>query len=68
VSGPLPHWWCFTKTILRSAFITQLLFFFDMIAICRYTFIFFLKNPAAFKVPILKNFRLSEKLKFILVT
>ena len=46
--GPLPQWFCFLKTILRSAYVTQTFLFFDTIALTRYLFIFWLKNPAAF--------------------
>ena len=46
--GPLPQWFCFLKTILRSAYVTQTFLLFDIIALTQYLFIFWLKNPAAF--------------------
>ena len=46
--GPLPEWFCFLKTILRNAYVTQVFLYFDTIALTRYLFIFWLKNPAAF--------------------
>jgi hypothetical protein len=49
VVGPLPKFFCFSKTIIRSAYITQALLYFDFIAITRYLFIFWLKNPAVFQ-------------------
>jgi len=49
VVGPLPKFFCFSKTIIRSAYITQALLYFDSIAITRYLFIFWLKNPAVFQ-------------------
>ena len=47
--GPLPELYCSLKSILRAAYITQVFLFFDGIACMRYIFIFFLKNPAAFR-------------------
>ena len=46
--GPLPEWFCFLKTLLRNAYVTQVFLYFDTIALTRYLFIFWLKNPAAF--------------------
>ena len=47
--GPLPELYCSLKSILRLAYVTQVFLFFDGIACMRYIFIFFLKNPAAFR-------------------
>ena len=49
VFGPFPEWYCFIKSILRAAYITQLLLYLDCMAVTRYLFIFWLKNPAAFQ-------------------
>ena len=46
--GPLPKWFCFLKTTLRSAYATQYFLYFNANALTRYLFIFWLKNPAAF--------------------
>ena len=47
--GPLPHFFCFFKTIIRSCFVTQLFLYIDAISVIKYIFIFWLKNPAAFR-------------------
>ena len=47
--GPLPHFFCFFKTIIRSCFVTQLFLYIDAISVINYIFIFWLKNPAAFR-------------------
>ena len=47
--GPLPKWFCLMKTTIRSAYMTQIFLYFDAVALTRYLFIFWLKNPAAFK-------------------
>ena len=49
IIGPFPKWYCFIKSILRGAYITQLLLYLDCMALTRYLFIFWLKNPAAFQ-------------------
>ena len=46
--GPLPKWFCFMKTTVRSAYMTQIFLSFDTVALSKYLFIFWLKNPAAF--------------------
>ena len=47
--GPLPELYCSLEYILRGAYVSQVFLFFDSIACMRYIFIFFLKNPAAFR-------------------
>ena len=47
--GPLPKWFCCLQTFVRNAYITQTVLYIDAIALTRYTFIFWLKNPAAFQ-------------------
>jgi hypothetical protein len=49
VYGPLSVNFCFLKTTVRSAYLTQMFLYFDVIALTRYLFIFWLKNPAAFQ-------------------
>ena len=49
IFGPAPQIFCFAKTIIRSAYVTQTFLYFDAIALTRYIFIFWLKNPAAFR-------------------
>ena len=46
--GPMPEVFCFWKTLFRAAYITQIYLYSNTIAITRYLFIFWLKNPAAF--------------------
>jgi hypothetical protein len=47
--GPFSKSFCFLKTIVCSAYVTETLLYFDAIAMTRYLFIFWLKNPAAFQ-------------------
>jgi hypothetical protein len=47
--GPLPKMFCFFKTIVRSAYVSQILMYYDTIAVAKYIFIFWLTNPAAFQ-------------------
>ena len=47
--GPLPHFFCFMKTIIRSCYATQFFLYIDAISVIKYIFIFWLKNPAAFR-------------------
>ena len=47
--GPLPHLFCFMKTIIRSCSVTQFFLYLDTISIIKYIFIFWLKNPAVFQ-------------------
>ena len=49
IVGPMPDFICFVQLLLRNAIPLQLLLFMNGIAITRYIFIFWLKNPAAFK-------------------
>ena len=46
--GPMPEVFCFWKVILCAAYITQIYLYSNTIAITRYLFIFWLKNPAVF--------------------
>ena len=45
---PYPVWICYIQTILRHAFVLQLLLLLDALLISRYIFIFLLKNPLNF--------------------
>jgi hypothetical protein len=46
--GPLPSVFCFIQAIVRSSVATDLILFFDAMAVTRFTYIFILKNPANF--------------------
>jgi hypothetical protein len=46
VIGPLPATVCFFQAVLRSAFASEFLFYFDAIVVVRFVYIFCLKNPA----------------------
>ena len=47
--GPMPRIFCFLKTLARTSYTFQILFYLDAIAITRYVLIFCLKNPVAFQ-------------------
>jgi hypothetical protein len=49
IFGPLPSKFCLVQLILRNAIFSQILLFLDGIIICRYIFIFWLKNPTVFQ-------------------
>jgi hypothetical protein len=49
IFGPLSPTFCFMKTVYRNSLTKQAMLFMDAIAIIRYLFIFWLKNPAAFR-------------------
>ncbi len=49
VFGPMPKFFCLIKTVARTAYTVQLLLYLDAIAITRFLFIFWLKNPVAFQ-------------------
>lgn len=44
-----PEQFCFIYLILRNAIIMQIVLFLDIIAIARYIFIFWMKNPLSFQ-------------------
>ena len=48
IVGPMPDFICLIEVLLRNAIPLQILLFMDGIAVTRYVFIFWLKNPAAF--------------------
>jgi hypothetical protein len=48
VGGPLPSSLCVLQLHVRNAILTQLMLILDAIVLSRATFIFCLKNPAAF--------------------
>jgi len=49
IVGPMPNSICFTQVLLRNSIPLQVLLFMNGIAVTRYIFIFWLKNPTAFK-------------------
>ena len=49
IFGPMSASFCFLKTVYRNSLTNQALLYLDSIAIIRYLFIFWLKNPGAFQ-------------------
>ena len=47
ILGPFPTFLCAVDVIYRNVYTMQVLFFLDFIILCRYIFIFHLKNPTA---------------------
>ncbi len=46
---PFPEWFCFFHLVLRNVIVIQIVLWMDVIAIVRYIFIFWLKNPLSFQ-------------------
>jgi len=49
LNGPLPHFICNVQLIIRNSTVFNFLLYMDASILIRYIFIFWLKNPAAFK-------------------
>ena len=47
--GPFPEWFCFFHLVLRNVIVIQIVLWMDVIAVVRYIFIFWLKNPLSFQ-------------------
>lgn len=47
--GPLPERLCYLKQVLRSSYFVELLLLFNASSVAQYAYIFWLKNPMAFR-------------------